>query len=232
MCTGAPRFPTTTTHLYVELWPWGERGPHFQSLTEKLNKTHFSRPVGLPLGHKSKTDQQMLSPPPHQPWAPLTLCSCLPLLWQMKLNIHGKITHGKNPDRIWGIPVGVSLQGCTPDKLQVIFHLYVCVLNVFQMSSKVTVRKKKKIKEKTSNIFPNAARPTLIPAMLAPNILASDRALAATFPYICAVQPRWFLSVCQYLEHSIHQNHLTCTRASNRIPIFWPVFNRIWLHFF
>lgn len=154
MCTGAPRFPTTTTHLYVELWPWGERGPHFQSLTEKLNKTHFSRPVGLPLGHKSKTDQQMLSPPPHQPWAPLTLCSCLPLLWQMKLNIHGKITHGKNPDRIWGIPVGVSLQGCTPDKLQVIFHLYVCVLNVFQMSSKVTVRKKKKNKRKDQQHIP------------------------------------------------------------------------------
>lgn len=68
--------------------------------------------------------------------------------------------------------------------------------------------------------------------MLAPNILASDRALAATFPYICAVQLRWCLSVCQYLEHRIHQNHLICTCASNRIPFFWPVLNRIWLHFF
>ena len=148
---GPPSSPPPTTHLYVELWPWGERGPHFQSLTEKLNKTHFSRPVGLPLGHKSKTDQQMLSlippPTPTQPWAPLTLCSCLPLVWWMKLNIHGKITHGKNPDRIWGIPVGVSLQGCAPDKLQVIFHLCVCVLNVFQMSCKVTVKKKGKRKD-------------------------------------------------------------------------------------
>lgn len=32
----------------------------------------------------------------------------------------------------------VSLQGYAQDTLQVIFHLYVCVLNAFQMSSKVT----------------------------------------------------------------------------------------------